>query len=391
MAELPRIAVLMNTGSTFERELLRGFTRYSHTYSPWSYYPASTLLGKRKSARDILKQVSKWRPDGIITRFTDCLEDLIEMDLPTVLASWPVDHVLTPKIAFIHGDYYAVGKMAADHLVNLGFRHFAYCGYADLYWSELRGDTFGQFLAEHGHDCSVYRQPRSNALQYWDKEQHYLTRWLQSLPKPVAILACNDMRGQHVIEACKLLGLSIPFEVSILGVENDELICETSTPTLSSIARNSERAGYDAAKTLNDLMKGTADIPNNIIVHPTHVVDRISTEYMAVRDNDLVDALRFIRFNTNNPIQVDDVVHETHVSRRVLESKFRKFVKRSINQEIRRVRVDSIAQMLVDTEMNMLEIAHASGFNSVDHIARYFRQEKNMSPREYRKQYAVVS
>jgi LacI family transcriptional regulator len=200
-------------------------------------------------------------------------------------------------------------------------------------------------------------------------------------------MACNDDRARQVMEACKIAGLHVPEEVAIIGVDNDDLVCNLSHPPLSSIALNFERSGYEAAELLDKLMTGEKMADQRIVVRPTHIVTRQSTDILAIEDREVAKAVRFIRQHSKEPIQVSDVVDAVLVSRRSLYHQFRRVLGRSPNEEIRRTRVEQIVRMLVETNLPVSKIAFALGYSSVAHIARYFRQEKGMNLQSYRKLY----
>ena len=201
-------------------------------------------------------------------------------------------------------------------------------------------------------------------------------------------MACNDDRALQVVEACKLVDLHVPEEIAVIGVDNDVLVCDLADPPISSIALTAEAAGYAAAEQLDRLMRGEKMTGQRIVVFATHIVTRASTDITAVTDSDVAAAVRFIRKNADQNIQVKDVVNATMISRRVLENRFRAVLRRPIHQEIRRMRVNRIIQLLVDTDLTIKEIALRSGFDSAWHIARYFRRVVGVSLREYRSKYA---
>jgi LacI family transcriptional regulator len=202
-------------------------------------------------------------------------------------------------------------------------------------------------------------------------------------------MACNDDRGRQVLEACKIADLHVPEEVAILGVDNDEMVCDLSNPRLSSIALNLERSGYEAAELLDKLMAGNKKMANQkIIAQPTHVVTRQSTNILAIEDSDVAQAVRFIRQHSKEMLQVDDVAKTVGISRRGLERRFRIALKRSVFNEIKRVRAEQVARMLVETNQSIGQIALALNYPGIEHISRFFRKEKGMSPLAYRKKYS---
>jgi LacI family transcriptional regulator len=200
-------------------------------------------------------------------------------------------------------------------------------------------------------------------------------------------MACNDDRGRQITEACKVAGLDVPEQVAIIGVDNDELVCELSDPPLSSVALNVERGGYEAAELLDEMMSGRKRKKKNIIVEPTRIVTRQSTDVLAVEDRDVAKAIRFIREHSTEPIQVADVVNAATMCRRALQKRFREMLNRSIHAEIRRVRTTQAAQMLMETNLSTADIARSLGYAGLEKFSRYFKREKAMSPLAYRKKY----
>jgi LacI family transcriptional regulator len=204
-------------------------------------------------------------------------------------------------------------------------------------------------------------------------------------------MACNDDRGRHVIEACKMANVKIPYEVVVLGVDNDELFCELSDPPLSSIARDTEAAGFEAASVLDDLMSGNKTECSRIIVHPTHVVARVSSDVLAIEDPEVAKALSFIQEHSRRHIQVDEVPDAIAMSRRNLHHRFVKTLGRTVYEEIRRFRVDMVVQMLLETDMTIAQIAYELGWSSEKHIARQFRAIKGVTPLAFRKLHTLLA
>ena len=374
--------MLIESSRAYGRGLLRGIVKYSHLHEQWAFY--SEPGGEERS----LPRMKNWHVNGIIARVSDNKKDkeIIAMGLPFIAVAFKNQ---VPGVPNIIADNVTIGRMAAEHLVNCGFQQFAFCGFASLDWSVERRESFSKKLAEAGFQPQIWDRPRHKLTRLWEQEQTIMADWLKSLPKPIGLMTCNDDRSRHVIEACKIAGLHVPEEVAIIGVDNDDLICNLSDPPLSSIALNSEKAGYEAAELLHKLMAGEKKPKENIniIMYPTHVVTRQSTNILAMKDHDVVKALRFIRQHSKEPIQVRDVVEAVAISRTNLYERFRRSIGHSPNKEIRRARVEHIVQMLMNTNLSVSEIAFTLGYSSASHIARYFRQEKGISLKDYRKLY----
>jgi LacI family transcriptional regulator len=198
------------------------------------------------------------------------------------------------------------------------------------------------------------------------------------------VLACDDDRGRQVLEACRAAKLQVPDDVAVVGVDNDELLCELSDPALSSVALDTEQAGYEAAELLHELMTGRTRKARRILVAPTHVVVRRSTDTRATEDRDIARAVRFIQDNVVHSIGVDDVVEHVGCSRRTLELRFQKILGRSVNREIQEIRLDRAKQLLAETDLTVSRIAEALAFGSSNYMIRLFRQRLNLSPIEYR-------
>ena len=273
--------------------------------------------------------------------------------------------------------------MAAQHFMELGFQHFAFCGFKGLIWSDQRWNSYRDYLTERGYTSLFnYDEPPKQSPKKQTERQD-IARWLKSLPKPICVFACNDDRGVYVQDACKIAGLNVPEEVAVLGVDNDELLCDLSSPPLSSIELNFERAGFSAAKLLDEMMTGQSRT-SHIVVEPVHIVTRQSTDVFAVDDEQVVRSLIFIRGNYTKPIQVKDVVGATVLSRRELELRFKNKLNRSIKDEINRLRIESVKHQLVNSNETIYSIANSLSYTDAQHFGRFFRQEAGQSPSEFR-------
>jgi LacI family transcriptional regulator len=380
----PRIILMLEAIRSFDRGLLDGICKYSRLHGPWEFYLEPLTYRRPQDKKEAIFRLGKWNAKGIIAHVPyENAEKVLKLGLPMVVALHEVKHA--SNLGQIIGDNLTVGKMASEHFLNNGFRNFAYCGFDQMPWSEERGKSFAQNLSLLGYHVHFYEQPKSQTQRTWDKEQVFMIKWLKSLPKPVGILTCNDFRGSHIIEACRIAGFKVPDQIAVLGVDNDKLPCSLSTPPLSSVAWNSEKAGYDAAELLDKMMKGEKVGDHKIIVRPTHVEVRESSDITAIEDPLVADALRFIRQNVKKLIQVSDVADAVAVSRRSLEQRFRKSLGRSILDEIVGVRIEQVARMLVETNMSVWQIALTLGHPNTKNIARYFRRKMGMTPMQYRR------
>jgi LacI family transcriptional regulator len=388
-----RVLLLFDTSGAASRRTLRGIAKYSMLHGPWvffrepPFYIASTF-GQTQITRKLPNPKTS-DVDGVIAHIphTKHWRQIVPEKVPAVLSIHTV--VENPDFCNFVTDDVQIGRMAAEYFIGKNFHNFAFFGYRNIFWSETRGRSFSERLAEAGFTVHILTQSGLEPMNTRPKKRGRLAmgEWLRSLPKPLAVMACNDDRALDVCDACKTLGLHIPHEVAVLGVDNDDLACELANPPLSSIAVNNERAGYEAAALLDQLMSGAKGVKKHITAIPTHIVTRQSTDIFAVADPEVVNALRFVQQHSTEDIHVDDVVGAVPLSRRVLESRFRKTVGRSILSEIRRARVEQVVQMLVETNLPISEIAKNLSYSGIEHIARYFRSEKGMSLIEYRRQF----
>jgi LacI family transcriptional regulator len=373
---MKRIILLVETSREFGRQLIIGIARYSRLHGPWSFYKEQ--MGLKSS----IPHLTSWKPDGIIMRDSLIKNELIELKIPTIL----VQHDLScPKnLPVIKTDSPAIAKMASEHFIEKGFKNIAFCGFDNYEWSNRRKIHFCRYNTRAGFKTYIYKSPQNVQINDWENEQRHVSEWLRIIPKPVGILTCNDDRGQHIIEVCKRIGFKVPEEVAVIGVDNDPMICEIGDPPLSSIALNVEYAGYEAAKLLDQMIDKKRIDGHPILVSPTHIVQRQSSDILAVNDAEVASAIRFIKENAKDKILVRDVVKTTRVSRRTLEQRFLKTIHRSISDEIRRVRVEWISKLLIETDHPISQITSFFDFTDVEHISRYFKKEKGIGLREFR-------
>ena len=374
---MKRVILLVESSREFGRQLIIGIARYSRLNGPWSFYKEP--IGLKSS----IPRLTSWKPDGIIMRNSLMTKELLKRKIPTILALHTSSH--PQNLPVIKTDSFSIAKMASAHFIEKGFKSLAFCGFDDYDWSNERKVFYCRFNSELGYNTHVYVPPKSIKSHDWDKEEQHVGEWIKTLPKPVGILACNDDRGQHILEVCKRLGFKVPDDVAVVGVDNDPMICEIGDPPLTSIALNVESAGYEAAKLLDQLISGNKMRGQQIMVTASHIVQRQSSDILAMKDIEVASAIRFIKENAKNKILVKDVVKSTGISRRTLEQRFKKTIQRSIYHEIRKVRVEWISRLLIETNLPVSHIITFFNFTDVEHISRYFKKEKGIGLRQFRK------
>jgi len=376
----------MDPDRGWTRNLLTGIAKYCRLNHPWGIYRLSQFYWRpeHKRNKNEINNLKKWKPDGVITREMEYIDDIMKLGVPVIGSDTPRD---LPDIPIITSDFELTGAMAADYFLERGFKNFAFCGYSDVAWSTKRLEGFKKTLSSKGFEVKVYMKPMSSLRQLWSGEIERLSKWLKTLPESTGIMTCSDERSLHVLEACKTSSILVPEEISILGVDNDEILCELANPPLSSIAFNTEDLGYLTAKMLDRMMSGRQSVTGNLVAKPTRVITRRSTDIYAIEDSQVALALAYIRENRFTLLSVSDVVKSTSVSRRNLEHRFKKWLKRSILDEIKRVHVDLMAELLIETNYSVSKIALMMGHSSADNICRYFKSKKGMSPARYRSKF----
>ncbi len=365
------------------RQIVRGVARHVRETGKWSVYhePEHTLEVVPRWFKD-------WQGDGVIVRIRSekILEILLDTGLPVVdvLGDWP-----HPSIPFVQVNSGLVGELGASHLLDRGFRHFGFCGYPSPRWVRQRQAAFLHAIELAGFTCSVHQLPHWEHKEWYaERTQTELGAWISRLTKPAAIMAASDNVGRRVLEACRRIGTLVPEEVAVLGVDNDEMLCELCTPTLSSIVPVHDQVGYRAAELLDALMAGSSCSEQELLLEPTEVVVRRSTDILAVEDRDLAAALSYIRENASHPIGVQDVAKHTSLSRSTLNRKFRHVLDRSVHDEILRVRLDRAIELLCETDLPLATIAERSGFQHREYFGAVFKAKVGMTPNQYRQKHA---
>ncbi|MCH5372931.1 MAG: DNA-binding transcriptional regulator [Planctomycetes bacterium] len=383
---MPKVALLIETARGYGRQMLRGIVRYARLHGPWGFY---VTPGDFEQA---LPKMRQWGGTGIIARIATprIAKAILDSDLPTIALDLSErqlesNHPLS-RLSEVASDSVGAGRMAAEYLLTRGFRHFAYVGIADRVWSQRREAGFRRAVGAVGFPIQIYNPSRSGRQQVWEREQPVLAEWLGKLPKPAGVMACNDDRGREVLEACRIASIRVPEELAVIGVDNDELLCELSDPPLSSVALNAEGVGYRAAALLDRMMRTRLRKPQRLVAEPLHVVTRRSTDVIAIEDPEIAKALGFIHDHAADFIQIPDVVRYVSISRRNLETRFRKQVGRTLHDELQRVRLQRAIRFLVETELSIPKIAQAVGYSTPSYFIQVFRKEHATTPARYRRE-----
>ena len=383
---IPRVMVIQETSVQPGRDKVQGIFNYARLYGPWNIHLIHGRSGEQrpKTFNDLRGY------DGIIIgqMMLELEEALGRVSRPTVLID-PLDEALRPgsrfaRLTCTRDDSAQVGKAGAEYFLERGFTRFAYVGDAlNRNWSVRRGESFSSRLAEAGYTCAVYHAPRS--LAACSDDGHVLAEWLQDLPKPAALLAAMDTRACQVLELCEASGIRVPQDLSVLGIDNDELICNGSVPTLSSIRRETEHCGFMAAGMLDRLMRRETRKREVFLYGVKEIVTRDSTRTCPLSDDPVAQKAReFIRVNACVAIGVPDIVRHLHVSRRLAETRFRAVCGHSLLDEIQNARLERVERLLRETALPLTEVCTRCGYSTDVHLRRIFKRRFGCSMRDYR-------
>lgn len=375
----PHVALIVETSVHYGRQILRGITRYLRSHQPWSVF-----LEQRELWTSPPTWLRRWRGNGVISRKTTpaLVRMLSRAGIPLV----DLSDVFPPAGApLILSDDHAIGTLAADHLLERGFTNFAFCGFVDQLWSRGRREGFIGRLGARGHDCQFWESPWIGPqAQTWEREQAQISQWLQSLKRPVGLMTCNDMRGQHVLDACQRLDVAVPEDIAVVGVDDDAVMCNLCQPPLSSVMPNAERIGYEAASLLDLLMSGEKPPIDVMRIAPVGVRTRQSSDILAIEDPAVASALRYIRERAFHGCSMKDVLRHSAMSRSVLERKFREYLGHSPQAEIRSVQLKQVKQLLAESDLPLNEIARLAGYSHPEYMSVVFKRTTGQTPGQFR-------
>jgi LacI family transcriptional regulator, galactose operon repressor len=376
------IAVIVETSNSYARGILRGIHEYVRTRRGWTLY--LTEHGRHEIDESF---AGNWTFDGVIARIeTDRMAGIIKgMGVPTVDVSAAR---LIEGIPWVETDDEAITRLALDHLKDCGLQNFAFFGDPYYNWSIWRQRAFERIVGRPDIIKSrVFNLPtRKEPRVRWWTQRDAVRAWLESLPKPIGIFACYDGCGQQLLEICHYYDIMVPEDVAVVGVDNDNLLCELATPSMSSVIPNSFGTGVYAMEILDQMMSGEKLAGRKYSMEPLGVRKRVSTDVLTVEDRHVAAAVAFIRKNAHQNIRVEDVLDVVPLSRRVLEARFRTALNRTPHQEILRVRTNAVRELLLETDMSLFEISEKLGIEHPEYLSVFFKKETGLTPRQYRDQ-----
>ncbi len=379
MKNRPAVALLIETSNAYARGVLQGVMAYVEEHDPWSIHLPEQERGAAPPG-----WFARWRGDGIIARIET--QKIAEAVTKTALPVIDVSAArYVPSIPWVETDDEAIAELAARHLMDRGFRHFGFCGEPRFNWSKWRLEHFVRIIHQSGCDCNVYETPESTGRRTSRvREDRRLIAWVRKLPKPIGVMACYDIKAQQLLDACREIDVAVPEEIAVVEVDNDELFCKLSTPPLSSVIPDTRRTGYEAAALLDRIMAGEQIGPEAHRIEPLGIATRQSTDTLAIDDPEIAAAVRFIREHACDGINVDDVLKAVPLTRRTLESRFRKILDRTPHEEIIRVKMERVKQLLIETDLKLPTIADRAGFLHVEYMSAAFKKHTGQPPREFR-------
>ena len=379
-----KVAVILQLWQNFDRGILAGIAAYVRECRNWSVFVEEVEHQRIPNLRE-------WDGDGLIINFDNrnVARAAQGIQKPVVAlgggCGWYDEN---SGIPYVSTDAEAIGRLAAEHLLELGLEQFAYCGYRPTrtnVWIARRAAAFVARLAEAGYHCEVF-QGRYTTAEQWARVQTELVRWLRKLPLPVGLMGCYDYRARHVLEACKTAGLKVPDDVAVIGVDND-LVCDLADPPLTSIEQGRFQIGYTAASVLDRLMNKKQPGKLKYVIPPVGVVGRQSTDLLYVGDPEVAQALRIIRQELHLGIQPDSLADRLQMSRSTLDKRFKNSIGRPVDAEIRRVRLARALEMLARLELPLREVAREVGYANEQYMSAVIGKAVHCTPLQYRKRH----
>ncbi|MEZ0267867.1 MAG: substrate-binding domain-containing protein [Phycisphaerae bacterium] len=377
-AALPRrrVALIVETSNEYARGLLHGIRAYIREHPHWDID-----LDERRRG-EATGWLRDFHGDGVIARIENpaIAAEVLAAKVPCVDVSAARQ---VPGIPWVETDDAEIARLAFDHLAERGIRSFAFCPAPEFNWSEWRQTRFETLCAAAGAKCAVYSPPAGKVLSH-DEQLESLAAWLKGLPKPLGVMAAYDITGRQLLAAAKLADLPVPDEVAVVGVDNDELLCDLSDPPLTSVAPDTDATGYLAAQLLDRMMGGHRVAATAHLVKPIGVIPRGSTDTLAVADERIAAAVRYIRAHACDGINVSDVLEHVDMSRRVFETLYRKTLGRMPHEEIVRTRIARVKDLLSQTDLPLHEVARRTGFKHVEYMSVVFKKKTGLPPSHYR-------
>ena len=378
-----RVLIISDFTESFSHKLLAGLVDYSRQKEQWIVRRMPPEYKAQIGIPGVIRIAKEWDVNAVIGQFepTDDIGLFAENGIVAIAQDYKKKFTTIPNIT---ADYLGTGRMAARFFLERGFRNFGFFGMNDVCWSDERCDGFRREVEAAGFGDSFYSYRMQEIDMVWYYQRNRLREWLRMIPKPIAIMACDDNQGANLIEACHGIGIKIPEEVSVIGVDNDESLCSLGSTTLTSIQIDIEEGGRQTAALVERLVADPTAPVEDVVLRPVKIVGRMSTAAFATADQQILKALLFIHKNALKKISVSDVMTEAALSRRLLERRFKAVTGKTLYEYITDQKLKYFAEQLVDTDEQVINIALSMGENDTKSISRRFKQLYGCTPMEWR-------
>lgn len=381
-----RVALAFPSSVPWMAQCLQGIAAYAQQRGGWTFVTSPPTLGGAEELALTAYALRHWPGDGVIAAIHGPHEARAarRLRIPVVNLSGVLRHCGLPRVMV---DQQAVGRLAAEHLLERGLRRLAFYGLRGPWYSQQRLRGFLQRAAQDQVPCEVLEAPpSSDARASWTRRTASLAQWLRTLQPPVGVLAVHDYRARVLVDECLNLGLRVPHDVAVLGVDNDTTVCEFCPPTLSSISRGPWQVGYEAAAMLERLMAGRRAPAADLLLAPEGVVARRSTETVVVENAHVREAIQFMHDHLGESFTVEQLVQQAAVSRRLLEKRFRQHLDCTPREYLCRLRIERAKQILAGaSKPRVPDLARACGFADAKRFRLAFHRLVGLSPMRYRR------
>ena len=378
-----RVLIISDFTESFSHKLLAGLVDYSRRKEQWIVRRMPPSYKEKIGIPGVIRLAKEWEVDAVIGQFepTDEIGQFAENGIVAIAQDYKKRFSSIPNIT---GDYIGTGRMVARFFLDRGFRNFGFFGFNDVCWSDERCEGFRREVDAAGFGGSFYAYRMQEIDMLWYYQRNRLREWLRAIPKPIAIMACDDNQGSNLVEACHSIGIKIPEEVSVMGVDNDEALCILGSTTLSSVQVDIETGGWQAGELIERLMTDRTAPAEDIVLQPVKIVERMSTAAFATDDRQIQRAILYIHKNALKKISVGDVMAETALSRRLLERRFKAVTGKTLYEYITELKLKYFADQLQETDLQVMEIALSMGETDTKSISRRFKQIYGCTPVEWR-------
>lgn len=384
---MARVILLTDFGEEYSNNLLEGIVKYSRETRPWALCKMPLSYRDVHGIEGVIGWAKEWKADVVIGQFynSDNVELFKHEGIVAIAQDFKKRFSNIPNIT---GNHVKAGEIGAQHFIQKGFVNYAFLGVKNVVWSFERCQGFKKELRKNGlaEHYFEYLKDEDEGLWYYAES---LKQWLVNLPKPIAIMACDDNQAKHIAEICSLIDITIPNEISLLGVDNDKMICLLSDPPLSSINQNTIKGGYEVAKLIDNLIANPQMPWKDIVVEPTHITTRTSSDIYSTSNPYVSVVIDFIHKHISEKLSVDMLVELVPISRRSFETLFKEVVGDSIYGYILNLRIEKFSSELINTDKPIINIALDLGYVDYKNISRQFKALKGFTPSEFREKWKV--